>query len=558
MSIDINYRHSATNTDSGASTLTFTGVALGPEAADREIIIAFGNNNEVTKHSAWATDVTVNGVPMTKIGGTNLARLALCSLWQAFLPAGTTATVVVTKNTTDTVRAAIGVWSLTGRVAAGAEPLDLVTYYASTSVVTPGAIEVAADGALVVFIQRVVNGDVSFTGPTEDFDISASSGSRSAGASMETLADNLAYTVGITVAGGGGRVNSVIMASFGEGTPGAPARKTVLFAVNEVNLELIPPVEGGESETFLTIPSGKTSADLVDFVVRVDLADLGSDFWDNVTPGGENIRIFGVEDDTQRPVDVIHVDRTGQTGEVFFKTSISADFDNEFVVRTTLAVAPEGVDAPYGRHAVWSGYEAVFMFTDAFNRCRSGADASVDGTLGSGPVGWLNLGGAGSMRATVAKLTSWTMGATIVPGAVSANAGILSYGVSETGDSNRASLMIRPASSKFGLWNSSDTWLVSSGAAPAIGTRARVHHTYATTTNRKIYQAGVQGGNDNGVSQRPGGAGNTLFIGAEDASFNERVTGRINYVYLRPGELPAAWIAAEYASWENSGFYNIV
>jgi hypothetical protein len=176
----------------------------------------------------------------------------------------------------------------------------------------------------------------------------------------------------------------------------------------------------------------------------------------------------------------------------------------------------------------------------------------------TGQVGWLNLAGSGNAKASVSRFTTWTMGASFVPQNFTANNAVLSYTQDETANTSRATLALRDNTpDQFGIWNSTDTWLMDS-VTPSAGTEYRLVHTQATTSNRKIYRNGV-GTTDSGVVQKPSGASAVvLYIGAEDLSLNERSTGSINYVYLRNGELTANWIAAEDKSWRTpASFYTV-
>jgi hypothetical protein len=180
----------------------------------------------------------------------------------------------------------------------------------------------------------------------------------------------------------------------------------------------------------------------------------------------------------------------------------------------------------------------------------------------TGLPGWLNLNGAGYARADgFPYRTTWTMGASNVPNNVSSNGAILSYTPIDTSNNFRASLVLRGSVSQYGIWNSTDTWLMATGSAPAIGTRRRLHHTQSGTTNRKIWVNGVLSATDTGCAQRPAtksAAVPSLYIGAEDETVGEVIFGSINYVYLRNGELSANWLLAESSNIENpTGFYTV-
>lgn len=218
---------------------------------------------------------------------------------------------------------------------------------------------------------------------------------------------------------------------------------------------------------------------------------------------------------------------------------------------------------------VWSGSTALegieLNGNDLYFVSTGGVDhlskLPYQGTTGD--PDWLNLSGSGNALATnLHKRTQWTMGATVRWNAIpTANRGILSYSTNTTTDSARASMLGR-STSKWTIWNSTDTFQDGSTIISGdVGAMRRVHHTQDGTTTRKLYLQGALNATDTGTAQRPsGGTDGTmaLFIGAEDASHSERMNGSMNWVYLRNGILTADWLAAETASWHTpSTFYAI-
>lgn len=179
-------------------------------------------------------------------------------------------------------------------------------------------------------------------------------------------------------------------------------------------------------------------------------------------------------------------------------------------------------------------------------------------TSGSVVSGWLNLDGRGNAKIQgVAPSTAWTMGASYITNYVGgANRAVLSWSEEVPENLSRATLSQRFGGT-YGVWNSDNGWVDASAPTPAVGARVRLHHTQDGTSNRKIYANGVQRGAQNAVSQRPSANAQTLYLGAEDTSYAERMAGAINYVYLREGEMPAAFLKAEYDSWETATFYTL-
>lgn len=177
----------------------------------------------------------------------------------------------------------------------------------------------------------------------------------------------------------------------------------------------------------------------------------------------------------------------------------------------------------------------------------------------SGEPGWLNLMGGGQAKTNaVPVFTSWVIGASYIPRAATQGA-IVSYSVDETANTSRSTLVHRNGSS-LGIWNSTDTWLDPAGTTMALLNEYRGHMLHDGTTRRRIFFNGLLRGTDETVAQRPPAATTPiLFIGAEDASLSERVSGSINYVYLHDGLLSNEWIAAEGLSWlQPSMFYDVL
>ena len=138
--------------------------------------------------------------------------------------------------------------------------------------------------------------------------------------------------------------------------------------------------------------------------------------------------------------------------------------------------------------------------------------------------------------------------------------GVIGYGVANGAggaaeDAAKTATILRTNTSiNWGLWNSSDSWLMGGGSAS--NQPYRLAATHDGTPSRKLYVDGVEVV-DNTVAQRPT-SGAMLFIGASRASAAETFRGAINLVYLRNGILSADWLAAEADNWLDPGsFYSV-
>jgi hypothetical protein len=157
------------------------------------------------------------------------------------------------------------------------------------------------------------------------------------------------------------------------------------------------------------------------------------------------------------------------------------------------------------------------------------------------------------------KRTVWTYGCSLIPMSANGNNSFLSYSDNSTTSGNRATMAVR-SGNQWGCWNSSDSWLYENEryTEPSyVGQRYRVHQAFNGTTDRKMWRQGDLESTDTGTSQRPAGTGDTLFVGVEDSSPDERFYGLIDYVYLRNGELSADWMKAEFRSWEAQTMFSV-
>jgi Concanavalin A-like lectin/glucanases superfamily len=130
----------------------------------------------------------------------------------------------------------------------------------------------------------------------------------------------------------------------------------------------------------ITIDHTKVDADLTDFPVYVDLADLSPQFWSTVTSGGGDIR---VTTNSGSPVElareVVSASTTLETGELHFKAnSISSTTDTVFRIYYNGVAANYANSDTYGAQNVWTNdYVAVYHLGE---NPGGGTDALRDST----------------------------------------------------------------------------------------------------------------------------------------------------------------------------------
>jgi len=116
----------------------------------------------------------------------------------------------------------------------------------------------------------------------------------------------------------------------------------------------------------VTIDNTEVDADLTDFPVYIDLSDMPASFWDVVTNGGGDIRVFKDDDSTELAREVVSCLTASDTGElhVKFTGTLSSSTDTDIHIYADGTSTEPAVTATYGRDNVWSAYEAVWHFQD--------------------------------------------------------------------------------------------------------------------------------------------------------------------------------------------------
>lgn len=109
-----------------------------------------------------------------------------------------------------------------------------------------------------------------------------------------------------------------------------------------------------------TVPAGKVTSDLTNFVVRIKLSDMPSAWWTHVATNGTNLRFRIPGETTYRPLDVVAVNPVTRTGDAYVRVNLSASAPTALA----LDVTTKGVLSPASglrRELVWQDYLAVVM-----------------------------------------------------------------------------------------------------------------------------------------------------------------------------------------------------
>lgn len=114
------------------------------------------------------------------------------------------------------------------------------------------------------------------------------------------------------------------------------------------------------------ITIGAQSGSLTNFPVYVNLADLGTSFFDYVKSDGGDIRVTTSDGVTEVARELVAIDKTAKTGEFYFKaSSLSSSVSTDFYIYYGNSSASNPSDsATYGRYNVWTEFRIVYHFTN--------------------------------------------------------------------------------------------------------------------------------------------------------------------------------------------------
>jgi hypothetical protein len=186
-----------TSSTTDLTTYTFSSRAIGDAAGDRKVVVAAVGQ----RVSASIASVTVGGISASLVIAQPVNDGSrTVELWQAAVPTGTTADIVVTFNTGASAHCGIGVWAVYG---AGSAAHDTLGSIASPGT---GTIDVPGGGVLIgATMDNSVDGSVVWSaGPTEDFDANINDGggeSNTSGASASYPSAQTGLTVTVAYSG---------------------------------------------------------------------------------------------------------------------------------------------------------------------------------------------------------------------------------------------------------------------------------------------------------------------------------------------------------------------
>ena len=147
-----------------------------------------------------------------------------------------------------------------------------------------------------------------------------------------------------------------------------------------------PFYSGYESRIPLTVRSSEIDSSLTDFPVYVDLADLGSTFWNGVQTDGDDIRVTTADGQTELPYELVSIDTGGETGELHFKAPNLTNSANTtfYIYFDNPSASGYAATDTFGRNNVWTnGYEAVYHFPTTIDSTGNGYTLSASNITNS-------------------------------------------------------------------------------------------------------------------------------------------------------------------------------
>lgn len=195
---------------SNNTTYTFTTRNIGA-AGSRKVVVSVGSGGS-SGGTTSVTSLTVGGISATQVVFADAGDNVYPELWQASVPSGTTATIVVTFGGAH-VNCAIGVWAIYSAGAAASN-----TNSATGTGVQSASLNIPAGGVAIAFVNLAGSGGtprtVTWANLSENFDATIEGSISYSGSSAAFVAQQTGLAITATASGGLDR-GAIIAASWG-------------------------------------------------------------------------------------------------------------------------------------------------------------------------------------------------------------------------------------------------------------------------------------------------------------------------------------------------------
>lgn len=326
----------------------------------------------------------------------------------------------------------------------------------------------------------------------------------------------------------------------------------------------------------LTVQSGQVDADLTDYPVYVDLDDIGTGhgFWTGVQSDGDDIRITKSDGTTEVPIEVVAIDTTGKTGQMYFKadgTLSSSSNTTYYLYYNNSGASGYASSATYGRDNVWTAsYTAVWHLEETPNASANdnvdstgnGYDLRAQGTtptlnsssqFGKGVT--FSSGELYSQATTIAAGQPWTNEAWIYS---TSTGNQTVHGNGTTGANNRRNLLMYTGTQIQHTESGGD---VRGDTANAINNWHFVATTKASgggTGSVTIYDNGSVDGDTEFSAPSTGTGGTGALRLGRNAGAGEPFVGTIDEARVSSVERASTWISTQYNNQSaSSSFYSL-
>jgi len=315
----------------------------------------------------------------------------------------------------------------------------------------------------------------------------------------------------------------------------------------------------------VTVQSSQVDADLTDFPIYVDLADLakaGSDIFDTAKSDGGDIRVTKDDGTTQLAREVVSIDTTAETGELHVKFSGTLSSSSNTTIRIWYngSDSEPAADSTYGSENVWSDYEFVSHDGGGADSTGNHSPSANGGITANGVTG--QIGNATDFDGTDDNFditnTSVNTGDTGEDLTVS-----LWFNGSNVGDEKSA--LVDNADGIDGNWVFllffSNLWFrtfggSNGGSNSSVSNGSFIHTAYVwdVGTGGNLYIDGSLDKSDSNTDTSTGQA--DIKIGDADSD-GDPFDGIIDEVRMRNSLLSSNWISTEYNNQNSpSTFYN--
>jgi hypothetical protein len=326
----------------------------------------------------------------------------------------------------------------------------------------------------------------------------------------------------------------------------------------------------------ITVDNTKVSADLTDFPVYVDLADMETGFFTHVKTDGSDIRVTKSDGITEVPRQVAHISIGGTSGELHFKAdgTLSSSADTDYYIYYGNAGASEpAASATYGSDNAWdSNFANVYHLQEdpsgsapqIIDSTGNSRDGTTAGSMTTGQsVGFkiekgLDFDGSndhiavssfGMSAGSSVTVEAWVNLDTTTDAVIVDESNTAGYG---------GGLHLRFNSGKLVFWSQDAAKALSSTATFSTATNYYVAAVY-NGTNNILYLDGAQDSSSTpgALSTRNAGnprIGNSAVLSSGSFRFN----GRMDELRISSTGRTADWILTSYNNQNSpSTFYSV-